>query len=376
MKKVISLFVMLTAFSAYAQIQAVPAPPNPEEETAATEQALQQTEQATSDKAREADPMTAIMATPPVEAPVVVPETSKTTGIATVSPTVPLKPAVKSVTQTKKVQKPKSPWGGSLIADASRQTDINHSKILDPDSPDKRTDYSLTFIGVLNYKASDKNSFFAAQGVSRDIVRNADNASENEFSVSNLRVGWTRATDFKILGSSPIGIPLSVSLPTSYASRAAGSLGSVRFKPVVYWELNPTWSLTFVSETHISFSSPVDQEYKDEQLVENAKYLMSNSLTLGANLTDTFSISQTLGISSTSKNLRNPIGADQTGASLDVSTGASWMATPAISIDVSVNQSAPFQGNGNDSVQVYENNQFRLYHVAQTTYGLSATYTF
>ena len=119
MKQILSLLVTLTAFSAFAQIQAVPAPTTPEE-TAATAPATPATEGA-------------IQATP-------------------AAPTA--KPAAAAGTSTVKAKAPekfKPSWGGNALVDVSRQTDINDSRILDADNPDKRVDYSLTIAAALKY---------------------------------------------------------------------------------------------------------------------------------------------------------------------------------------------------------------------------------
>ena len=270
----------------------------------------------------------------------------------------------------------KSPWSGAFIADASRATDINHSKILDPDSPDTRTDYSLTLIGQLKYKSSDKNAWTVTEYVAKDFVRNPSAGDANDYKVLNMRFGWTRSTKFTLFGSGAIALPFSVALPTSYASRAAGSIAAFRFKPAITWEIDPTYSVTWVSQTDATFANPVEKDYAYDNIVEQAKLALNNSVALNMNLTDTFSISQSIGMTSKSKNLKNPFGTDQVGSSLDISTAMEYVPMPTLILDAAVNQSAPVQGDGAGAVKVYDDNLFRLYHVAQTSYELTATMLF
>jgi len=337
MKKIISLLVLTTVTSAYGQIQATPAPP------AAESQAIQ--------------------ATPAAAAP------------AATTTAAPAKAVSTSVTTAKK-EKPKSPWSGSFLSEVSRNANINHSKLLDVDNPSKRTDASLFFALTVKYKSSAKNSFSLANYVARDIVTNPASDTDDDWSVKNARVGWTRATDITLLGSAPIAMPFSISLPTSYDSRKNGFIGGFRFTPTVSWELNPTWSISHMFRTDVNFQNPPGDVYKSDYLTEKATVLMTNSLTLSANLTDTVSISQSVGTASRSVNLKNPLGMEQTGAELDVSSGISWMALPTLSVDFSVGQAAPLQGNGYLATKVYDDNQYKLYHEAQTGYTLDLTYLF
>lgn len=285
-------------------------------------------------------------------------------------------PAGTVVTSPAPAAAPKSPWGGLFVADVSRATDINHSKILDPENPDMRTDYSLALIGQLSYKLNPKNKYSLTETVTRDFVRNPADPAANEYSVKNMRFGWTRSTDLKLFGSGKIALPFSVALPTSYESRKAGSIASFRFKPSINWEFSPTYNLTWVFQSDATFTNPVNKEYAFDNIMEAGTLGLINSLSLGANITDTFSVSQSIGTTSKSKNLRRLTGMDQTGASLDLSTGVEWLPTPTLIIDAAVNQSAPLQGNGAGAVQVYDNNLFRLYHVAQTSYELTGTMLF
>lgn len=335
MKKIVSLLVLSAVTSAYGQIQATPAPPS----NSASPQAIQ--------------------ATP-----------APTMGSATAAPTKAV-----STTVVKK-EKPKSPWSGSFLSEASRNANVNHSKILDAANPAKRTDASLLFAGTLKYKSSAKNTFSATQIVTKDLVSNPADPSENEFKVANLRVGWTRATDITIFGSAPIAMPYSISLPTAYASRKAGFIGGFRFTPTASWELSPVFSLSHMFRTDVNFQNPPEDVYKSDYITEKATVLMTNSMTLSATLTDTISISQSVGVSSRAVNLKNPLGMDQTGAELDVSSGLSWTATPTFLVDISVGQASPLQGNGYLATQVYDDNQYKLYHEAQTGYTLDLTYLF
>ena len=208
------------------------------------------------------------------------------------------------------------------------------------------------------------------------MVSSPGSDEETKVVVADLRLGWTRSTDVTILGSGPVALPFSVSLPTTDATRLTGKIASFRFQPSITWEFNPTYSLNLWSQNNISFSNAPNEEYAFGRVIENATYKASHALTLAANLTDWVSISQSVGTSSSSKNLKNILGMEQVGASLDISSGASFVATPALSIDVSVNQSAPLQGSGNGTTKVYDNNLFRLYHIAQTSYNLTGTYAF
>lgn len=270
-----------------------------------------------------------------------------------------------------------SPWSGSLIADISRATDINHSKILDPENPEKRTDYSLAFIGSVAYKWDEKNTYSATEVVTKDIVRNsADDAKANEFSLKNLRLGWTRATDYIILGSGKIYLPFSIVLPTTAESRAMGSLGSFRFWPVVSWTINPTWAIMFSTSNVFSFSHPTTEAYGFDRIMKDATMNSSNSAIILAQISDKFSISQNLGITTVSKNLDHFFEMDQTGSSLNLSTGFSYMLTPKISIEGAVSQSSPMQGDGVGATKVYDDNRVRFYHIAQTNYALTGTYFF
>ncbi len=367
MKSLLSILVVTVAFTSYAQTGTTATPAPATSSDAITEQPL--------GSADPAAPMVPAEETPAPAAAGATPAAPSAAATSTKAPAV--KKVAKAATSTTAAPAPvKSPWSGYLIADVSRATDINHSKILDPENPDQRTDYSLAIIGGLKYKSSPKNAFSATQTVTKDFIRNSADPSATEYSVKNLRVGWTRYTDATILGSGKIGLPFSVALPTSYDARKAGSLASFRFKPVISWEIDPTWNLTFVSQTDATFTNKVDQEFASERVVENATLGLNNSLTLGANISDTLSISQTVGMTSKSKNLRNPLNTNQLGSSLDLSTGLAYVPTASFELDFAVSQSAPVQGDGAGAVQVYDNNLYKLYHVAQTSYGVTANYFF
>lgn len=286
---------------------------------------------------------------------------------------------VQAQSKTKKVvKKPApSPWSGSLIVDISRATDINDSRILDPENPEKRTDYSLAFIASVAYKWDEKNTYSATEVITKDIVRNSpDDSKANEFSLKNLRLSWTRATDYTIAGSGKIYLPFSIVLPTTAESRAMGSLGSFRFWPVLSWTINPTWTIMFSSSNVFSFSHPIAEAYGFDRVMKDAAMTSSNSVILLAQITDKFSLSQNLGITTVSKNLDHFLEMDQTGSSLNLSSGFSYMLTPKISIEGAVSQSSPMQGNGVGATKVYDDNLFRLYHIAQTSYALTGTYFF
>ena len=281
--------------------------------------------------------------------------------------------------KTKKVVKKNlpSPWSGSIILDVSRATDINHSKILDPELPEKRTDYSLAFIGTISYKLNEKNTYSATEVITKDIVRNStDDAKANEFSLKNLRLGWTRTTDYSIAGSNKISLPFSIVLPTTSESRAMGSLGSFRFWPVLSWGINSTWTFLLSSSNVFSFSHPTTEAYGFDRVMRDATVTSSNSTIFLAQITDNFSLSQSFGITTVSKNLDHFLEMDQTGASLNLSSGFSYMLTPKITIEGSVSQSSPAQGNGVGATKVYDDNMFRLYHIAQSSYALTGTYFF
>lgn len=341
MKKIVSLLVLTAVTSAYAQIQATPAPPT----TGTQPQAIE--------------------ATPaPADA-----------SAATTTTAAPAKSVSTSVTAPKK-EKPKSPWSGSFLSEVSRNANINHSKILDADNPTKRTDASLFFALTVKYKSSSKNSFSLSNYASKDIVTNPAADADDDWSVKNMRVGWTRSTEATLLGSAPIALPFSISLPTSYDSRKNGFIGGFRFTPTVSWELNPTFSISHMFRTDVNFQNPPNEVYKSDYITEKASVLMTNSLTLSANLTDTLSISQSVGTASKAVNLKNPLGMDQQGAELDVSSGVSWSATPTLMVDLSVSQAAPLQGSGYLATKVYDDNQYKIYHEAQTGYTLDLTYLF
>ncbi len=298
---------------------------------------------------------------------------------STVQPAQVVKKA--AVAKGTSVAKPKaaavpSPWSGLAIADVTRATDINDSRILDAENPTKRIDYSALLIGQIKYKMDAKNKFSATQAVSKDLVRNPVTNEDSEFKLKTLRLGWTRSTDATILGSGAIALPFSVALPTTEAARLGGMIASFRFKPSITWEINPTYSLNFTSENNFGFSSPPTEEYAYSNIIEKATYKASQLVTASANLSDWVSISQTVGTSSSAKNLKNILGMEQVGSAIELSTGVSFATTPELSIDLAVNQSAPLQGNGNDATKVYDNNLFRLYHVAQTSYEVAATYAF
>jgi hypothetical protein len=278
----------------------------------------------------------------------------------------------------KALKKPtKSPWSGSFITDISRATDINHSKILDPENPEKRTDYSLAFIGSVSYKWDDKNTYSATEVITKDSVRNSTNDTKaNEFSIKNLRLGWTRATDYTIADSRKIYLPFSIVLPTTSESRTMGSLGSIRFWPVVAWAINPKWTFMLSSSNVFSFSHPTTEAYGFDRIMQDALMTSSNSLILLAQVTGKLSLSQNLGITTVSKNLNHFLEMDQTGSSLNLSSGFSYMVTSNISIEGAVSQSSPIQGNGVGATKVYDDNMFRLYHIAQTNYALTGTYFF
>lgn len=299
---------------------------------------------------------------------------------ASSSATVLAEPApVQAQSKTKiALKKPMpSPWSGSLIADISRATDINDSRILDPTNPEKRTDYSLAFIGSVAYKWDEKNTYSATEVITKDIVRNsADDAKANEFSLKNLRLGWTRATDYTIAGSRKIFLPFSIVLPTTAESRAMGSLGSFRFWPVLSWTINPTWTFMLSSSNVFSFSHPTTEAYGFDRIMKDAAMTSSNSVIFLAQVTDKFSLSQNLGITTVSKNLDHFFEMDQTGSSLNLSSGFSYMLAPKISILGAVSQSSPMQGNGVGANKVYDDNRLRLYHIAQTSYALTGTYFF
>ena len=281
--------------------------------------------------------------------------------------------------KTKKiVKKPTpSPWSGSIIADISRATDINHSKILDPTTPERRTDYSLAFIGTISYKWNEKNTYSATEVITKDIVRNStDDAKANEFSLKNLRLGWTRATDYTIAGSNKIYLPFSIVLPTTAESRAMGSLGSFRFWPVISWTINPTWSFLLSSSNVFSFSHPTTEAYGFDRVMADATVTSSNSAIILAQLTDKFSLSQSVGLTTVSKNLDHFLEMDQTGSSLNLSSGFSYMLTNNFTVEGCVSQSSPMQGNGVGATKVYDDNMFRLYHIAQSSYALTGTYLF
>ena len=307
------------------------------------------------------------------QAPAATPGTATTTSAISTT----LKPPAGTVVAAAPKPAPaKSPWSGMLIADVSRATDINHSKILDADNPDTRTDYSLAILGIIGYKSSPKNKFSLTNTITKDFVRNPADPAANEYSVKNMRFGWTRSTELTLLGSGAIALPFSVSLPTSYEARKAGSIASFRFKPAMNWEFNPTYNLTWTSQADATFTSPVDSEYAFDNIMEQGSLSLMNSLSLGANVSDKFSVFQSIGVSSKSKNLRSLTGMDQTGASLDLSMGCEWLPTSTLIVDFAINQSAPLQGNGAGAVQVYDNNLFRLYHVAQTSYEVTGIMLF
>jgi len=350
MKKIVSLLVLTAVSTAFGQIQAVPAAPadNSAQAPAATGQAPAATAGSTS-------------------APV---------STASASTAAPAKSVSTSVTTAAKKEKPKSPWSGSFLSEIGRGANINHSKVLDADHPEKRTDASLLFAASLKYTASKKNSFSVTQVVTKDIVRNEVSPDDNQFDVKNLRVGWTRSTDMKLLGSGPVALPFSVSLPTRQKSRELGFLGGLRFKPSIDWELNPTFSLNFTSTTDMNFVNPPDQAYKNDLISENSQVLLNNSVTLNAAVTDSITLYQSLGTESKSQNIKNLFGMDQLGAQMDVGTGINWNAASYLNFDFSVGQSSPIQGTGYLATKVYEDNEFKLYHEAQTGYTLDITYIF
>ena len=287
--------------------------------------------------------------------------------------------AAQSQSKTKTQYKKNIPsaWSGSVIVDISRATDINHSKILDPEFPEKRLDYALAFIGTISYKWNDKNTYSATEVITKDIVRNSpDDTKANEFSLKNLRLGWTRATDYSLAGSNKIFLPFSIVLPTTQESRDMGSLGSFRFWPVISWTINPTWTFMLSSSNVFSFSHPTSEAYGFDRVMKDATITSSNSTIILAQLTDKFSLSQSLGLTTVSKNLDHLLEMDQTGSSLNLSSGFSYILTTSITIEGSVSQSSPMQGNGVGATKVYEDNTFRPYHIAQSNYALTATYLF
>lgn len=301
--------------------------------------------------------------------------TASTTATSAPAAIKKAKAAGTSTTKAAKPAPPKSPWSASTTLEVARATDINHSKILDEENPDKRVESSLALSLRVKYKINDKNSISLKQAFERDLVKNPSAETENEVRVKNLSVTYVRATDMTVLGSGKIALPYILSLPTTYDSRKSGMIGALGFAPAMSWELNPTFSLTLALFGQFTAKSDVAEEYSYDKVMEKSTLLLSNSLTLGATLSDMVSISQTLGITSMSRNYQTFGSAEQIGAQLDVSSGISFAFTPKFSVDASVTQAAPVQGSG-FGTKVYESNLFRLYHVAQTSYGLAANYSF
>ena len=201
MKKIVSLLVLTAVTSAYGQIQAVPAP-------------------ATPDPAAQAAPAGD---TAPAAA----------TSTAAKPAAAPAKAVSTSVTTAKK-DKPKAPvFAGSLLSEVSRGANINHSKVLDADAPDKRVESSLFFSGTIKYKGVPKNTFSLNQRIAKDIVKNPTADKDNAWQTLNTRVTWTRATDMTLLGSGAVALPFGLELPTNEDARQKGFVVGLRFTPSI-----------------------------------------------------------------------------------------------------------------------------------------------
>jgi hypothetical protein len=350
MKQVLVLLILLIGFAGFAKIQAIPAPPTPEEEAAAQDEF-----------------MNAIKSSP-------APEINPT---GKVVPAAPAPTQKKGIVSTKvKALKPAKPsWSATAILALARATDINHSKILDPENPNRRTESNLAISLEVKYKIDEKNAVSFMQVVEKNIITNPVTESENEMRVKNLSTTYLRSTNMRFLGSDKITIPYILILPTTSDSRKAGTIGSFGIAPSMYWELNPTFNVSLSLYGLFTAKSNVAEEYAFEKVMEQSNLLLSNSVSLGIVLNDMISVYQVLGVTSKSQNYRSLGSSEQIGANLDVTSGISFAFTPKFSLSLSVYQAAPLQGEG-FGTKVYESNLFRLYHVAQTSYGMAASYIF
>jgi len=361
MKSLLSILVVAMAFNSYAQTETT-ATPAPATDTV-TEQPLTNTDPAAAAAPNDATANAPAATTPETPA---------------AAPAAPAKPVVKKAAGTSKVaakkpEPPKSPWAGSTYLDVNRGANINYSKLLDEDFPDQRTEGSAELGISVKYKFSDKNSMGVTQKIARDFVKNPADNTKNEYNFKNMTMSITHKSDVTVLGSNKLAFPVIITLPTNSDARAQGLRGGIATDIVFSWDFNPTFSFSWETYGGLGFYEPQDQEVAYSSMMQKSKLTTFNEISLTMNLSDTVSIWQKVNSSMRAVNLSS---LDQQGANMGLTSGVSLPGPLGIGIDLYVSQVAPLQGNGFGATKVYDNNMFKIYHEAQTSYGTTLSKSF